>query len=172
MGNHTHPADEQWRPVVGYEHAYEVSNLGRVRAVERMVQAGRTYRTIKPKVLKGVVRPSGYVQVTLRRKSHLVHTLVARAFIGERPVGYETCHNNGDAADNRLENLRYDTVSENRLDIVRHGRSWQANKTHCPQGHAYTPENTGRNSHGRRCLTCHRERERARQRKKSVRVSA
>lgn len=35
-------------------------------------------------------------------------------------------------------------------------------KTHCPQGHPYTPDNLRKNKHGHRsCLTCHRERARA-----------
>lgn len=40
------------------------------------------------------------------------------------------------------------------------------NRTHCPKGHPYDEENTGWTRHGKRCLTCHRERERERARRK------
>src|SRR5690606_32157657 len=81
--------------------------------------------------------------------------LVAAAFLGPRPEGSEVCHINGDPADNRVENLRYGSRSENVLDQVRHGVHNNARKTHCKNGHAFTPENTMRRSEGgRRCRTC------------------
>jgi hypothetical protein len=57
-----------------------------------------------------------------RETTHLVHRLVLEAFVGPCPEGMEACHNNGDPADNRLENLRWDTRSANAKDKVRHGR--------------------------------------------------
>lgn len=157
--------DEVWKPVVGLEGAYEVSDQGRVRSVRRVVRSGQRggTREVAPQILSTPKGSAGYRQVTLRRKTHLVHSLVMAAFVGPRPVGMETCHNNGDPDDNRLANLRYDTISENRLDIVRHGRSQAANRTACPKGHPYDEQNTGSSQGNRRCLTCHRERERIRQ---------
>lgn len=84
-----------------------------------------------------------------------VSVMVAETFLGPRPEGADVCHNDGDPTNNRVENLRYDTHSENMRDMVRHGRN-NASKTHCPQGHPYSGDNlriipkTG----GRVCRTC------------------
>ena len=78
----------------------------------------------------------------------------------------EVCHNNGRPADNRLENLRYDTPSNNNRDKVRHGTDHNANKTHCPKGHAYDAENTIRRGGGRKCHACTIERSREATRRK------
>ena len=57
------------------------------------------------------------------KRRHSVHRLVLHAFVGPCPDGMEACHNNGDAADNRLKILRWDTRSENAKDRFRHGAS-------------------------------------------------
>lgn len=69
----------------------------------------------------------------------------------------EIRHFNDDPADNRLANLAYGTRRENMLDRARNGKSFMANKTHCPHGHEYAPWNLdaytlklGR----RRCKAC------------------
>lgn len=51
----------------------------------------------------------------------LVHRLVLEAFVGPCPEGAEGCHNNGNNMDNRLDNLRWDTHSNNVFDAVKHG---------------------------------------------------
>lgn len=156
---------EMWRPVVGYEDAYEVSSLGRIRTIARIVKAGDRggVRSVPAAIRAPSLGNNGYLQVTLRRRTHMIHTLVTAAFLGPRPTGMEVCHNNGDAHDNRAENLRYDTISANRRDTVLHGRNPMTQRTHCPQGHPYDEVNTGRTTPGaRRCLTCHRERQKAR----------
>lgn len=56
-----------------------------------------------------------------KKRARPVHVLVARAFHGERPPGLQTRHLNGDRSDNRPENLRYGTGSENFGDAVVHG---------------------------------------------------
>jgi hypothetical protein len=72
----------------------------------------------------------------------------------------EVCHNNGDPADNRAANLRYDTASENQLDRVRHGTHHNANKVACKRGHEFTPENTRQYRGKRSCRTCEQLRDR------------
>lgn len=103
---------EIWKPVVGYEGKYEVSNLGRVRAV--------VYR-IKCLVRDNKGRQFVALQSGNRKKRALVHRLVLQAFVGECPPGQEACHNNGKAFDNRVENLRWDSHQSNMNDQVRHG---------------------------------------------------
>ena len=110
---------EIWKPVVGHEGAYEVSDLGRVRSLDRRVrlvtlQAGETTRLVKERVLRPGPTRSGHVSVAIGKgNSRLVHRLVLEAFVGPCPDGCEVLHLNHDPADNRLVNLKYGTRSEN-----------------------------------------------------------
>jgi hypothetical protein len=152
---------ESWRAVVGYEGAYEVSDLGRVRSLPGGLRQG--------KVLKPVSAGRGYLSVTpciegVARKIY-VHHAVAAAFIGPRPDGLDVCHGNGDLLDNRPDNLRYDTVNGNMRDAIAHGNHRVAAKTMCYRGHEYAAENTelcitvssdGYRKTKRVCKTCRR----------------
>lgn len=158
---------EQWRPVIGWEGLYEVSDHGRVRSLARTVAFGTRTRVVPPTVLKHGKTTQGKPQVHLsgngRKKVREVHILVLEAFVGQCPQGLEACHENDVADDNRLENLRWDTHSANESDKVRNGGHYQASKTHCPRKHEYTPENTKVGKRGGRwCRQCHREDARAR----------
>ena len=84
---------------------YFVSNLGRIKSI--------TKKTKKERILKGFSDRDGYLKVKISRKTILIHKLVAIAFIGERPEGLDTDHINRNKDDNRAENLRYCTRSEN-----------------------------------------------------------
>ena len=111
--------EEQWKPVPGYDGAYWVSDLGRVRSTPR------------PKTSGGILRQHeryGYLTVALPKElgKHgarlvSVHRIVLSAFVGPCPDGMQTLHINGDRKDNRLENLRWGTAKENRADVVKHG---------------------------------------------------
>ena len=149
---------EHWRPIPGHEGRYEVSDIGQVRSLARLDSYGRRR---KERILKPRPAKSGHKFVALYaddvRTDWAVHVLVLTAFIGPRPAGSDACHWNDDPADNRLANLRWGTRSENALDCVRNGGHAMANRTHCPQGHAYTPSNTYRYPQGRRaCNECRR----------------
>lgn len=116
---------EIWKPVVGYESAYEVSDHGHVRSLERRVrlvtrQAGETTRLVPARVLRPGPTRSGHLSVAIGKgNSRLVHQLVLEAFVGPRPDGYEVLHLNHNPADNRLVNLKYGTRSENlRMDYA------------------------------------------------------
>lgn len=150
---------ENWLPVVGYEDAYEVSDLGRVRSIPRMTSNGRWRRgvTLKPIPLP----PRGYLLVNLwwanQKRMCLIHRLVLTAFVGPQPVGMEALHGDGDPANNSITNLRWGTHSENQHDQVAHGTHANASKDRCPSGHPYDEANTyvypGRRAH-RGCLVC------------------
>jgi hypothetical protein len=75
--------------------------------------------------LKGWMTSDGYRQVSLSvggsRVQKGVHVLVLEAFVGPCPSGMEACHGNGNPADNRPENLRWDTHRANMHDAIRHG---------------------------------------------------
>jgi len=155
--------NERWLPIAGFDGAYEVSDQGRVRSVSRVIiRSNGTRHTHRGTVLKPGVQRSGHMLVSLKidavGHTRDVHKLVLEAFAGLRPEDMECCHNNGDPADNRLVNLRWDSKSENGLDRVRHGAHYNVNKTHCPQGHSYSDENTYVYRGRRNCRTCARTR--------------
>lgn len=161
---------EEWRDIEGFEGAYQVSSSGLVRSLTRRVRAGGGRVRISPGRVLSVYTGDHYSKVRLKvdgvGATKNVHQLVAEAFLGPRPLGFEVCHNNGNPHDNRVENLRYATHSENQYDITAHGRSHLANRTHCNHGHEFTPENTivrtGRGESGRRCRACESARSRRR----------
>ena len=125
------PDFEVWRPVVGFESLYEVSDHGRVRSLPRVIEKAQGPKRIRCKVrrperiLRTPPNSSGYavlrLQVNGTRFNRKVHKLVMEAFHGPCPQGLEVRHINGRPSDNRLENLAYSTSSENRLDQARHG---------------------------------------------------
>ena len=118
--------NETWKAVVDYEGLYEVSDLGNVRSLDREVASsdGRVIK-LKGRILKQFINSNGRPQVVLytreKRKNRTVHSLVAEAFIGERPKGYHVLHSDGDCLNNKLSNLSYDTQSENMNDMYRYG---------------------------------------------------
>ena len=105
---------EEWRPVVGYEALYHVSDLGRIRSYHGRVAF------LKPKALK-----YGYLSVNLcassKKWTRCVHRIVGDAFLGQRPIGMVTRHLDGDTHNNRASNLRYGTQYENEADKIAHG---------------------------------------------------
>ncbi len=56
-----------------------------------------------------------------KAKNRMVHHLILEAFVGPRPPGLVSCHGDGDPANNRLSNLRWDTPGANHEDMRRHG---------------------------------------------------
>jgi hypothetical protein len=120
-------SEEIWKPVPGYEGRYEVSDQGRVRSLDREIEQLSRQGNAYKKMVRGIVlrpgrMPAGHVSVSLGRfNSHCVHKLVLLAFVGSAPAGCECLHNNGNPADNRLENLRWGTRGDNIRDAVKHG---------------------------------------------------
>ena len=128
---------ECWLPVVGYEGHYEVSNRGRVRSLHRIVKHSRDKGEdrIKARMMAiPVNRGHGYRQVTLshdsKKKTFLVHRLVAAAFIGPCPEGEEVLHGIAGSLNNSVENLRYGTRSENEQDKKRDGTDRRGERAH------------------------------------------
>ena len=116
---------EVFKPIPGHP-GYEVSNLGRVRSLDRIVTkhhlgVDREF-TLQGKVLAFRKHSQGYRSVSLGNgKQATVHSLVMLAFVGERPEGGWINHENGDKTDNRLENLEYCTPKQNAEHAVHTG---------------------------------------------------
>jgi hypothetical protein len=115
-----------WKPVVGFEGAYEVSDLGEVRSVDRWIVFADGRRRFYPgQLLAQYPGVEDYRRVTLKANGRSlrenVQVLVALAFLGPRPPGKWVCHNDGNGANNRLGNLRYDTPTANSVDRWAHG---------------------------------------------------
>ncbi len=102
-------ASEEWRSVVGWESAYEVSSLGRVRRTR--IYNGRGG------VLRQHSNGKGYLGMSLydvpRKRHQYAHRLVAAAFLGEGKPGEEVNHKDGDKANNRVGNLEWVTHKRN-----------------------------------------------------------
>jgi len=121
---------EEWRDIPGYEGEYQVSSYGNVRSLDRILTSRMPSRGY-PRLAKGrLLKPQalsphgyGYLYVGLRhnRNKH-VSNLVALAFIGPKPnKSMEVAHNDGLPVNNRAQNLRYATASENANDKMIHG---------------------------------------------------
>ena len=122
---------EVWKDIPGYEGRYQVSDHGNVRSVDREVTCISASgiatvrrvpgRTLKPYINKYGGRGHLFVSLGKYTVPQPVHQLVLLAFVGPCPEGMEVCHGDGDPTNNRLDNLRYDTRSENIMDIYRVG---------------------------------------------------
>jgi hypothetical protein len=109
---------EEWRDVVGYEGLYQVSNLGNVKSLKRVVKhSSGCPKIINEKFLKPSSAKYGHKNVVLSlngiKKHQLVHRLVAKAFI-ENPNNYPCVnHKDENAKNNCIDNLEWCTVQYN-----------------------------------------------------------
>ena len=115
--------NENWIDVVGFEGYYQVSDLGRVRSLDRRIITKGGERLCKGRVLKQTCA-DGYFSVSLSKENCVtrrrVHILVLETFTVPRQFGYETRHLNGNGLDNKLSNLCWGTSLENSKDSHRH----------------------------------------------------
>jgi HNH endonuclease len=113
--------DDHFRTIEGFP-GYRISSDGVVqtrwsRTVYKTLTD--TWLPLKP------VRRGRYSKVNLsdgiRKVARYIHRLVLEAFVGPCPPGLICCHNDGEPANNRVENLRWDTYQANENDKFRHG---------------------------------------------------
>ena len=111
---------EIWKPIdwlEGYEGLYEISNLGRVKALDKKVKRGNHLMNVREKIIRTYKNKYGYHTVRLKKngknKTFLLHRLLAIAFIPNPENKVTVNHKNGNKEDYRLENLEWMTLSEN-----------------------------------------------------------
>lgn len=115
--------NEIWKDVKGYEGIYQVSNLGRVRSLDRIIikrhpKSGipTEYRH-KGRIMKPISYPNGYLTICLKnerkKENWLIHRLVGKAFVSGYFEGADINHKNEDVTDNRADNLEWCTRSYN-----------------------------------------------------------
>lgn len=117
---------EKWHDIIGYEGSYQVSNLGRVRSLDRFVprtlKSGKACTArVSGRILSPGDNGAGYLLVQLRNealgaKTYLVHRLVAVAFIGPCPFAdAEVNHLDGVKANNEVWNLEWVSRQGNQI---------------------------------------------------------
>lgn len=115
--------DEVWKPIPGYEGHYEVSNMGRVRSLERRarfvsIHGKECTRRVRGRIIRGTEHRTQHRITVMLSKNGIherlsVHRLVATAFV-DNPNGYdEVNHKDENPRNNRADNLEWCTRQYN-----------------------------------------------------------
>lgn len=121
---------EVWKDIPEFEGQYQVSTLGRVRSLDRvLIQKNGTGRPVKGKVMKHFIDDSGYPRIALNASNKFkVHRLVALAFIPNPENKPCVNHLDFDRTNPSVHNLEWATVKEN------HHHSRNAGRIKNPSG--------------------------------------
>lgn len=117
---------EIWRSIKGYEGYYEVSNIGRIRSLDREIifSDGRVQHR-NGKIKKQTINDDGYLTVKLSKDSIdvrvAVHILVGKAFVNGYFDGAEINHIDCIRTNNNAENLEWVTHTDNILYSIEKG---------------------------------------------------
>lgn len=108
---------EIWKDIKGYEGLYMVSNLGRIKSIDRtVIQQGREQK-YSGRIIQPYVNNSGYLMVSISRgnnkKRFTVHYLVASAFIPNPHNFPQINHINENKLDNNVSNLEWCSIKYN-----------------------------------------------------------
>lgn len=116
---------EQWRDIGGYEGSYQISDLGRVKSLSRIIWNGQPKlpRRLRERILRPIKSNTGYLNVKLCSggftSTMQIHQIVAATFIPNPNNKSQVNHRNGVKTDNRATNLEWHSALEN----TNHARS-------------------------------------------------
>lgn len=123
-------ANEEWRDIKGFEGYYQVSDLGRIKSLERFAKVcGGGRRLVKERIRKLVVGSGGYYEVNLNKDGatniRSVHQLVAIEFLNHKPNKgvLEIDHIDENKLNNRVQNLQELTVRQHKAKTFTHKKS-------------------------------------------------
>ena len=128
---------ELWKNVTGYKNLYKVSNLGRIKSLDRLTTGkNNTPRKVRGKILKSYLDYSGYEKISLSnykglKKNLFVHRLVAREFCKGYKKGLVVNHIDSNRTNNCCKNLEWVTIKTNNL------KSIEKNGPRFPKGPKY-----------------------------------
>lgn len=127
---------ELWLPIIGFEGRYEVSNLGRVKSLERYEYKpnGKLHQHRIERILKPCKNRRGYSLVVLCKDGlkfpKLIHRLVAEAFIKNPDNLPVVDHIDTNPENNHVENLRWVTIKENCMNTLTRIHNSDSKKGH------------------------------------------
>lgn len=150
------PSNEEFSAIPGYEGRYAISREGTVVSF----LSDPDGRKMSPTLVGGYRTVALFVGDGSKRYFR-IHRLLLTTFVRPPEPGEVGRHLNDDRLDNRLENLAWGTYSDNSRDVVRNGKNYWLNKTHCIAGHELAPGNVQMVRSGkytrRSCKACRRK---------------
>lgn len=126
--------EEIWKPIDGFEGLYEVSNMGRVKSLERYARNHSVLQKRPERILKTNIRNNARPMVVLCKNGktypRLVHRLVACAFLPNPENKPVVDHIDTNPANNCVDNLRWVTTQENCLNPLTRIHNSESKKGH------------------------------------------